>query len=71
MIEGKVKWFSDDKGYGFIEKDGKEIFVHYSSIILKGHKTLNNDDIVNFDVVETDKGLQAKNVRLVLKKVNM
>ncbi len=65
-MQGKVKWFNDKKGFGFIEyKDGMDIFVHYSSIILKGYKTLNNGDIVNFDLVETDKGLQAKNVVLV------
>lgn len=71
-MQGRVKWFNDEKGFGFIEyKDNQDIFVHYSSIITKGFKTLNENDIVNFDLVETDKGLQAKNVSLVKEKVNM
>lgn len=59
----KVKWFNDAKGYGFIENDEKEdIFVHYSAINKNGYKTLAQDQIVEFELVETDKGLQAKNV---------
>ena len=51
-MQGRVKWFNDRKGFGFIEyKDNIDIFVHYSSIILKGHKTLNEGDIVSFDLV--------------------
>lgn len=65
-MQGKVKWFNNDKGYGFINyEDSKDIFVHYSSIILKGYKSLKENDVVNFELVETDKGLQAKNVTLV------
>ena len=70
MSTGKVKWFNDEKGFGFIEyKEGIDIFVHYSSIVFKGHKTLNEGDIVSFDLVETAKGLQAKNVILIKQSV--
>ena len=65
-----VKWFNDAKSFGFIEyKKDKDIFVHYSSIISKGYKTLKEGDIVNYEIVETDKGLQAKNVSIVKEKV--
>ena len=70
-MQGKIKWFNNEKGYGFIEyKEGKDIFVHYSSILVDGYKTLNAGDIVDFQVVETDKGLQAKNVTLEKEKIN-
>lgn len=69
-MQGKVKWFNDAKGFGFIEyKKDKDIFVHYSSIISKGYKTLKEGDIVSYEIVETDKGLQAKNVSIVKEKV--
>lgn len=69
-MQGRVKWFNDRKGFGFIEyKDNIDIFVHYSSIVFKGHKTLNEGDIVSFDLVETAKGLQAKNVILIKQSV--
>ena len=71
-MQGRVKWFNDRKGFGFIEyKDNIDIFVHYSSIILKGHKTLNKGDIVSFDLVETAKGLQAKNVVLIKQSISI
>ncbi len=71
-MQGRVKWFNDAKGFGFIEyKEDIDIFVHYSSIILKGHKTLNEGDIVSFEIVETDKGFQAKNVTLLKEKVTL
>ena len=71
-LQGRVKWFNDRKGFGFIEyKDNIDIFVHYSSILLKGHKTLNEGDIVSFDLVETDKGLQAKNVILINQSISV
>lgn len=60
---GKVKWFNNEKGYGFIEyNDQEDIFVHYSSIRSDGYKTLIEGEKIKFDLVETDKGLQAKNV---------
>ena len=71
-MQGRVKWFNDEKGFGFIEyKENNDIFVHYSSIRTEGHKTLKENDIVNFEVVETDKGYQAKNVILVQEKINL
>lgn len=61
----KVKWFNDAKGYGFIDNGEKEdIFVHYSAINSNGYKTLSQDQLVEFDLIETDKGFQAKNVTL-------
>lgn len=67
-MQGKVKWFNNDKGYGFIECESfKDIFVHYGSILIKGFKTLSENDIVEFELVETDKGLQAKNVTIIQK----
>jgi len=63
MSDGKVKWFNPRKGYGFIATtDGRDIFVHYSSIAGDGYKTLAEGDDVTFDVVEGDKGLRAENV---------
>ena len=63
MAEGTVKWFSDKKGYGFIEQDnGEDIFFHFSSINMQGFKTLNENDRVSFEVEETDRGPKAKNV---------
>lgn len=62
-MRGKVKWFNNEKGFGFIEyKEGSDIFVHYSAILTEGFKTLVEGQYVEFDLVETDKGLQAKNV---------
>ena len=60
---GKVKWFDDKKGYGFIEyTDNEDIFVHYSAIVKDGYKTLNQGDLVEFNLIETTKGLQAQHV---------
>lgn len=65
MAIGKVKWFNDAKGFGFIEKrEGGEIFVHYSAIRQDGHKTLAQGQEVEFDVYEGDKGPEALNVIL-------
>ena len=62
-FEGKVKWFNETKGYGFIQQDnGPDVFVHYSSISNDGFKTLAEGQRVQFDVVEGDKGLKATNV---------
>jgi Cold shock proteins len=62
-MKGKVKWFNNDKGFGFIEYNNNEdIFVHYSAILSEGFKTLVEGQYVEFELVETDKGFQAKNV---------
>ena len=63
MIKGKVKWFNDAKGYGFIEQEGGEdVFVHFSSIQMDGFKTLAEGQVVEFEVQQGDKGLHATNV---------
>jgi len=63
MVEGKVKWFNEAKGYGFIEQDGeKDVFVHYSSIVQEGFKTLKEGEKVCFEIVEGPKGLTAEKV---------
>lgn len=70
MSKGRVKWFNNDKGYGFIEYDGlvdEDIFVHYSAIDQDGYKTLKEGEMVEFTLIETTKGSQAVNV----KEVNM
>ncbi|MEA2039087.1 MAG: cold-shock protein [Thermodesulfobacteriota bacterium] len=64
MAEGTVKWFSEKKGFGFIEQDtGGDIFVHFSSINASGFKTLAEGERVSFDVEESDRGPVAKNVQ--------
>jgi len=64
LAQGTVKWFSDKKGYGFIEReDGPDLFVHYSSIDTPGFKSINEGDQVSFDVEESDRGPEAKNVK--------
>ncbi|MCC8142296.1 MAG: cold shock domain-containing protein [Lachnospiraceae bacterium] len=66
MQRGTVKWFSAKRGYGFIsDADGNDIFVHFSAIDMDGFKELKENDIVEFDVIESDKGVQAANVRKV------
>lgn len=65
-MKSKVKWFNNEKGYGFIEyKENEDIFVHYSAILRDGYKTLNQGDNVYFDLIETEKGYQARNVELL------
>ncbi|MCL4319104.1 MAG: cold shock domain-containing protein [Firmicutes bacterium] len=62
-MTGRVKWFSAEKGYGFLEReDGGDVFVHYSAINGEGFRTLNEGERVEFDVVEGDRGPQAANV---------
>jgi CspA family cold shock protein len=63
MLNGKVKWFSDDKGYGFIEVAGrKDLFVHFSAIQKEGYKTLADGEAVLFEIEDGDKGPQAAQV---------
>ncbi|HET7128713.1 MAG TPA: cold-shock protein [Gaiellaceae bacterium] len=65
MAEGTVKWFSNEKGYGFIERGNGEadVFVHFSAIDGDGYKSLTEGQRVSFEVVQGDKGLQASNVQ--------
>ena len=64
MATGKVKWFNESKGFGFIEQEnGPDVFVHYTAIQADGFKTLYEDQEVEFDVVEGPKGPQAANVK--------
>jgi CspA family cold shock protein len=66
ILKGKVKWFNESKGFGFIEQDnGKDVFVHYSAIEGSGFRTLAEGDEVEFEVVESPKGLQASKVNKV------
>ena len=63
MMIGRVKWFNNEKGYGFIEfKENEDIFVHYSAIKAHGYKTLAPGQEVTFNLISTAKGYQAKNV---------
>jgi len=64
MAKGKVKWFSNARGYGFIqgEETTEDIFVHHSSIQSEGYRSLNEGDNVEFELVESPKGLKAENV---------
>lgn len=62
-MQGKVKWFNKEKGYGFIEReDGPDIFVHYTAILGNGYRNLEEGEPVSFDVVAGQRGLQAANV---------
>lgn len=62
-MNGRVKWFNNEKGYGFIDhSSGEDIFVHYSAIKQDGYKTLSEGQVVSFELIETPKGLQAINV---------
>jgi CspA family cold shock protein len=64
MASGKVKWFDNKRGFGFIAQDsGQDVFVHHSSILGRGFKTLNEGDDVVFDVITGERGLKAQNVQ--------
>ena len=63
MVKGKVKWFNDQKGFGFITpENGKDVFVHHSEIQGEGHRTLSDGQAVSFEIAQGPKGEQAKNV---------
>lgn len=67
MERGRVKWFSAEKGFGFIEREsGNDVFVHFSAISMDGFKTLEEGSEVEFEVVEGEKGPQAANVQRVV-----
>lgn len=66
-FEGKVKWFNETKGYGFIQQDGgPDIFVHYSAIKSEGFRTLAEGDKVSFEIVEGERGPKAANVSKIV-----
>lgn len=66
MYEGKVKWFSSDKGYGFIElENGDDVFVHYTGILGDGFKTLTEGQLVSLDITDGNRGPQASNVSIL------
>ena len=67
MARGRIKWFNDAKGYGFIEQPdgGEDVFVHFSAITMEGFKTLSEGQEVEFEIRQGDKGLQAANVTSV------
>lgn len=71
MQDGEVKWFDDQKGFGFIEQDvGEDLFVHYSDIEQEGYKTLEEGQEVEFEIEETEKGLAAKSVTVTSEDVD-
>ena len=64
MASGKIKWFDNKKGFGFIaQSSGQDVFVHHTSITGQGFKTLNEGDEVSFEIIPSDKGLKAQNVQ--------
>jgi len=66
LAEGTVKWFSNEKGYGFIEREGgDDVFVHFSAIAMDGYKSLTEGQRVSFEVVQGPKGAQAANVQAI------
>ncbi|MFA4016412.1 MAG: hypothetical protein RUDDFDWM_001515 [Candidatus Fervidibacterota bacterium] len=72
MPIGRVKWFNNKKGYGFIERDdGEDVFVHYSEIRGQGYRTLKDGQTVEFEIEETPRGLRAVNVRVVRQRSDL
>ncbi len=66
MLEGTVKWFNADKGYGFIQvEDGDDVFVHFSAIQSEGFKALNEAEKVEFEIIDSERGPQATNVKKI------
>jgi CspA family cold shock protein len=66
MASGKIKWFDNKKGFGFIaQSSGQDVFVHHTSIMGQGFKTLNEGDMVSFEIIPSDKGLKAQNVERI------
>ncbi|MDO8665792.1 MAG: cold-shock protein [Gemmatimonadales bacterium] len=66
MAQGKVKWFNDAKGFGFVQQDGgPDVFVHHTAIVADGFRSLAEGDRVEFEVKQGPKGLQAANVRKI------
>ncbi|MCR5106484.1 MAG: cold-shock protein [Eubacterium sp.] len=66
MANGTVKWFNNQKGYGFItDEEGKDVFVHFSGLNMEGFKTLEEGQKVEFDLTEGEKGPQATNVKVI------
>ncbi|GAA0372243.1 cold-shock protein CspD [Alkalibacterium iburiense] len=71
MTTGTVKWFDNQKGYGFIEyNDGEDVFVHFTGIDMEGYKALNEGQTVEFNIVEGSRGPQATNVVVVDSEVS-
>lgn len=63
-MKGRVKWFNKEKGYGFIKiEEEEDIFIHYSNINMSGYKVLNENQLVEFDLIKTEKGNQAENIK--------
>jgi len=69
MQEGKVKWFNNSKGFGFIvpNEGGEDVFAHFSQIQMEGYRTLKTNQIVTFDLVDGEKGKQAQNIQPIQK----
>ena len=67
MVKGKVKWFNNTKGFGFIipEVGSDDVFAHYSQIQIEGYKSLKPDDLVEFEIIDGKNGKQAQNIQLV------
>ena len=66
MARGKIKWFNDAKGYGFIEQEsGEDVFVHFSAIQMDGYKALDDGQRVEFEIAQGQKGPQAEQVRII------